>query len=335
MNRTLHITNHIGTIANINNVFKLLGEPSKLSTIKYPLPLHINSDYANILWNHYASISNDFDTVIITDIALYARPFLQNMDKHSLHIIIYVTNRFDWGLFSKNHPDYPYFIDLYRNWSKTPRVTFCADNRYDQYYCQLENVHFYYKDIIRLTPPLREPVASITQRAFLHARGTPIYFYGETLSNQGVEYDIFGPGHTKYRDTSHIAEYKAIIHLPYQSNIQSLWENLGYSIVYCIPSQTFLEQLVFENHWYFWEEYQQNWEYIKKDKEIVMKSISLAEWYQPELADMFVFFDSWEDLGEKWGTVDFESKKSIIWEYMNTNNQLYANRWKRLLMSRY
>ena len=67
--------------------------------------------------------------------------------------------------------------------------------------------------------------------------------------------------------------------------------------------------------------------------ELVLNSISLAEWYQPELADMFVFFDSWEDLGEKWITVDFEKMKSIIWDYMNANNQLYKNRWKRLLES--
>jgi len=57
MNRVLHITNHVGTIANLNNVFALLGKPQILSTIKCPLRLHISEEYANILSKHYTEVT--------------------------------------------------------------------------------------------------------------------------------------------------------------------------------------------------------------------------------------------------------------------------------------
>lgn len=71
------------------------------------MQLHISPEYADILWTSYQDIAKEFDTVIITDTAMYARAFLQNMDKHTLNIIIYITNRFDWGLFDTHDYDRP------------------------------------------------------------------------------------------------------------------------------------------------------------------------------------------------------------------------------------
>jgi hypothetical protein len=332
MKKALHITNHIGTIANIQNVFTLLGELDKLVTIKCPLQLHISQEYANILWISYEEIVRDFDTIIITDTAMYARAFFQNLDKHNLRIIVYVTNRFDWGFFDTHEYDRPAYTQLYVEMSKHPRVVFCADNRYDQYYCSLSNIQFYYGDVVRLTPSrsllynhhssakTSDEFHKINTKdtAFIYNRGSPIYLYMNLLNNQ-IPFEIYGRDYGAYRDITHISEYKCIIHLPYQTNIQSLWENLGYNNVYMIPSRRYIEELITTMADYYWEE--------RRD----FKSLDLAEWYQPELSDLFVYFDSIEDLYMKFYNTDFSEKRNNISKYMDYHNVLYIHKWKGLL----
>lgn len=322
--KVLHITNHVGTIANLNNVFTLLGKPEILFTIKCHLRLHISQEYADILWKSYSEIARDFDTIVITDTAMYSRAFLQNMDKHRLNIVIYVTNRFDWGFFDTHEYDRPAYTNLLVDASKNPRVRFCADNRYDQYLCGLNNIQFYYGDIIRLTPPLREPAHSIYQKAFVYDRGTPLYSYINAMPDNRIDYDVFGGGHPRFRDMEHVSEYRCIFHLPYQTNVQALWENLGYCNIYLIPSKRFITELITTVDWYYWEE-------KSKGGELLQKSIELAEWYQPELAEFFVYFDSWEDIRVKFYDTDFVEKKRVLYEYMQKNNRTQIGRWRHML----
>lgn len=327
LNKVLHITNHVGTIANLNNVFKLLGKPQILTTIKCPLRLHISEEYANILWQFYESIAHDFDTIVITDTVMYSRAFLQNMDKHNLNIIIYVTNRFDWGFFETHEHDRPAYTQLLVNASRHPRVRFCADNRYDQYLCSQIDIRFYYGDIIRLTPPLGELVFPIYEKAFVYDRGSPLNWYINAMPDNRIDYDVFGGGgHPRFRNMEHISEYKCIFHLPYQTNVQSLWENLGYCNIYLIPSKRFITELISNAHWYYWEE-------KVKGGELLQKSIDLAEWYQPELSEFFVYFDFWEDIHDKFYNTDFIAKKRALHEYMIKHNKVHLNRWNNLLES--
>ena len=328
--KVLHITNHVGTIANLKNVFSLLGKPQILSTIKCPLMLHISEEYANILWKSYSDIAKDFTTVVITDTAMYSRAFLQNMDKHHLNVIVYVTNRFDWGFFDTHEYDRPAYTKLLSDASRNPRVRFCADNRFDQYLCSTNNIHFYYGDIVRLTPIVREPVLPIYQKAFVYDRGTPLHCYINAMPDNKIEYDVFGNrgGHQPFRDIADISEYRCIFHLPYQTNVQMLWENLGYGNIYLIPSKRFITELITTIHWYYWEEKVNGEERLKK-------SIELAEWYQPELAEFFVYFDSWEEIHSKFYDTNFLEKKRALYKYMHKNNKDQACRWRHLLESLY
>jgi len=314
--------------------------------------LHISEEYANILWKSYSDIAKDFTTVVITDTAMYSRAFLQNMDKHHLNVIIYVTNRFDWGFFDTHEYDRPVYTKLLSEASRTSRVRFCADNRFDQYLCSnINNIQFYYGDIVRLTPIVREHVLPIYQKAFVYDRGTPLHCYINAMPDNRIEYDVFGNGggHQPFRDIADISEYRCIFHLPYQTNVQMLWENLGYGNIYLIPSKRFITELITTIHWYYWEEKVNASENLSSQnvgsshifssnanengEERLQKSIELAEWYQPELAEFFVYFDSWEDIHSKFYDTDFVEKKRALYKYMQKNNKSQARRWAHLLNS--
>jgi hypothetical protein len=121
------------------------------------------------------------------------------------------------------------------------------------------------------------------------------------------------------------------LHLPYQTNIQSLWENLGHQIVYFIPSLTFLYTILFES-WYYWEEK------FLKPTELILKSVELSEWYQVEHTELFVYFDSWEDLAIKYeyyleNNQALIEKKKKIREYLVESNHIHLDKWRGILDS--
>jgi hypothetical protein len=330
----LHITNHIGTTRNVENVFSTIQQDKafRLHTEKCHFPLYIHLTQANDIFNQYMTRESfrEYHTLIFTDICMYARPFLQNIEDHSMNIILYVTNRFDWGAWYNGDTNYN---ALYAAVSKHPRVRFIADNRYDQYYAgELHGIRFFYPDLVRLTPKIQpyspRKIHFHNAKLFIYNRGTFLRHYQHWL--HGIEYDVYGyDGYSRYKDENHIAEYMAYLHLPYQTNIQSLWENLGFQIIYFIPSKSFLTTILFDE-WYHWEEK------YRKPFNVTYKSIELSEWYQEEHTDLFVFFDSWEDLTVKYrfylenNTALIEKKKKI-YDYLTISNRIHLEKWGHLL----
>jgi hypothetical protein len=330
----IHITNHIGTTRNVENVFQFLQIPEQITTEKCNLPLYIHLTQADDIFLQYTSREDfqKYNTLIFTDICMYARPFLQNIDNHTLNIIVYVTNRFDWGAWYNGDANYN---ALYSLVSRHHRVRFIADNRYDQYYAgTLHDIQFSTNDLVRLTPKIADFIPGKMYlhncKLFIYNRGTFIKHYGHYL--HGVEYDVYGyDGYQRYKDEAHIAEYMGFLHLPYQTNIQSLWENLGHQIVYFIPSRCFLFTILFES-WYYWEEK------FLKPVDLILKSVQLSEWYQEEHFELFVYFDSWEDLAVKYeyyleNNDALIEKKKKIRDYMMVSNNVHLEKWRNVLDS--
>ena len=333
--KILHLTNHIGTTKSINAVFKQLDMTNNLITEKCYDNYYINKTEANHFSETYKEKIKEYDVIIFTDTSMTARPFLQNIDHHNCIIIVYITNRFDWGMFGFRDEEY---YHLYSELSRHPRVFFCADNTYDQYYATQHNIHFFYNNPIKLIPNLvidqtidqQNQTQSQTQnknKMCIFDRGTPFEIYKIIMNELQIEYDIFGEKYKPYRDVTHICEYKGILHLPYQTNIQSLWENLGYNIIYFIPSKKFIYELIRTTNWYYWEE-------KTRSPELFVKSIELSEWYIPENEILFVYFDSWENLKDKLNNITHEEmleKKTKISEFMKISNMLQLEKWKKIL----
>jgi hypothetical protein len=328
MKQILHITNHIGTTKNINSVFKQLNLFENLKTENCPHGFYIDSVQANNIWNNYKEYIHKYNILIFTDTSMVARPFLQNIDDHECLIIIYITNRFDWGIWNKDDLEY---YKLYSSMSTHKRVRFCSDNNYDQYYAEQNNISFYFDKPIKLIPYLQDTIINENKinnnKLFIYSRGTSYEKYKDFLYNNKIEHDVFGGNYSFYRDFEHISEYKAFLHLPYQVNIQTLWECLGYNIVYFIPSKTFIYDLIKNTSWYYWEE-------KTRINNLFIKSIEIAEWYTTENEDLFFYFDSWEDLKEKIiNLTDYEliAKKKIISDFMKLNNHVNIKKWKNLI----
>lgn len=322
----LHLTSHVGTIKNIENVFKMLNIGNKLITQSLiDKSYYYNEKTANEIWEHYSDKLNGISVLIFTDTSMIARPFLQNLEKHDCLIIVYVTNRFDWGIWGFRDDLY---YKLYADSSIHERVIFCADNNYDQYYAMAHNIKFAF-DSIKLTPIISETVLLPSKnKFFIYNRGTKINKYEQYLKNRNIDYDLYGEGFDRFKNNQSICEYKGFIHLPYQVNIQSLWENLGHFIIYFIPSKKFITELIRQdNSWYYWEE-------KNRPNDLLMKSITLSEWYNETNQDVFEYFESWDDLKYKIENMNDEyllNKKHKIKNFIEKSNASNFEKWKIML----
>jgi hypothetical protein len=325
--KALHLTSHIGTIKNIQNVFDYLNINDNLVTQNSCYnSYYMNETKANEIWHHYSDKLDEFSILIFTDTSMVARPFLQNINKHNCLIIIYVTNRFDWGIWGFEDKAY---YKLYSEMSRNNRVIFCSDNNYDQYYAKTKNINFMYETAINLTPKISKNIILYTKnKFFIYNRGTKIENYKKNLIDLNINYDLFGEGFNRYNNIEHICEYKGFIHLPYQTNIQSLWENLGYFIIYFIPSKIFIQELITKTSWYYWEE-------KNKSYDLLIKSIELSEWYNINNKDIFEYFDSWDHLKYKIENMNDEyiiQKKLTIKNFIENSNIQNIEKWKNIIL---
>ena len=363
--KILHITNHPGTIQNINQVATYINT-SYYTTTSQGIQLDITTRPWN--YGYYVSklradeifktfqeqnIISRYDILLFTDTSMYALPFLQNLDSHHCGIIIYITNRFDWGMQEIHNPyERREYYNLFSQATRIAgnRVQIIADNEYDIFYTKTRaQIEFAFPKCIRQSPYIINSnlVAPIHSKFFIQNRGTDISSYAGILDGLEIQYDIFDTIN-RYRDKAHIAEYIGVLHLPYQVNIQSLMENLGAGIIHYIPSKSFFRKLLadkqldkqldnqLDNHWYYWEERGQ-------PAHLLEQSIELAEWYSPELAPWFIYFDSWEELAAIYRASASKSIQNIrtranIIQWVQSNNADNISKWiilfQRFLASR-
>ena len=116
-----------------------------------------------------------------------------------------------------------------------------------------------------------------------------------------------------------IADFRAVIHVPYAWSNMALFEAWKCGIVYIIPSKTFL--LSMED--IFWSP--------PYDKKV----LDLSEWYRPEHRSLFVFFDSWDELqaivhsGHELTNI-LTSKKALIADANKHREKQSVESWKNL-----
>lgn len=340
--KTLHLTNHIGTKRNLENVFQYLKISNKLFTENlnsnnFLYSNKIDYNEINEVWENYKYKIKEYECLFFSDTIMYALPFLKNIDNHNLKIIIYITNRFDFSIQDeKIRLEYAFLLNNYPINQLNTRVIFCSDNKYDQYYASLYGIKFFFSDILRLTPFINEELnLPSNEKLFVFNRGNQIFNYNSFLIRENIDFEIFGPEYKRYKDELEVSSYLGYLHLPYQTNIQSLWENLGFSIIFFVPSKSFMKKLVGLNWYYFEEKF-----FIdnkKNGSKLLDISIELSEWYQPENSDFFEFFDSWNHLKEiveeyKNNIEKIKQKKSKIKELLKLSNKINIKKWEKLIM---
>ncbi len=280
------------------------------------LPIaNFNAEKANLIWYEHRHYFSSFDAIFVSHLSTWSRVFLQN--NWTKPLFVWFFFRFDYDI-----DDRAAYHDLLRQAKSMPNVKFFAATETDRVYAE-EKLGF--------AIPVIKPFVYINNdsKTAIPCDGETFYLVGK--HNESLFADKLRElGVSIYRQdwTTAIPDLrsvKAIIHFPYVFATRSFIENLAVGNVYFLPTQRLLNELRGSLS-YFWDST------LSQDHH---GNYDLTEWYSPEHNQLFVYFDSLEelrDLQRSPGLNDtIAEKKMAIREFVQRQNDRALREWTELL----
>lgn len=317
--RILHITHHLGCDENIKFVCKNLGY--ELETQFANWSYNVDKELAVKVYNQHKDYYNSFDLIITSDTASLARIFLQNGFKGKL--LIWVCNRFDYYVHPSENafPD-DEFYELFRGASYLSNVKVYSYTKFEHEYAEKYRNVLWQNKTLKPCGFIDEDVNFVStipnkENLFFITR----YYNDNIFMDLKAKCDELNiPNYRgQYNGPLDLKGVKGIIHIPYAWSNLALFENWHLGNVYFIPSEEFLLKLKAKGN-FFWSP--------PFDEEFIRSS----EWYLPEHKELFMYFNSFEELKQL--TEDEElinKKKQIIKEFIPKYSIEMLNKWREAI----
>jgi hypothetical protein len=329
--KILHLALHKGCLNDFEQVAKELSvdvtswfiqsDPARFDEYARGNAIYnIGFERANRVWKKHKDYFNQFDVIMTSDTAPLSRIFLQNGWQKPL--IIWICNRFDYfdrESLDCNFPDTHYY-DLIRNAAYAPNVKIISYTPYEYHYAAAKGVQIGTRTI--------KPIGCLptsTDHTFKSAipttidQGNSLFLYPrlEAMQIEFVQQQCLQHGITTYSDVYNgpedLKNFKGILYFPYQWSNLALFENIQYGFIHFVPSKLFIQK------------------YHHSIRSIGdYHNMHLCEWYCDEFKDLFVYFDSWDDLAQKIKTTDYKTLSTKIKIRAQAHRKEMLIRWKHV-----
>ncbi len=332
--KILHLSLHRGCIEEFEGVAKVLSLdltswflqdlPSKFldGQTEGNSVYNMGHDRAEKIWAIHSEYFKTFDAVITSDTAPLSRIFLQNgWDKP---LLIWICNRFDYydgASLDCDFPDQEYY-DLFQKATKQSNVKMIAYNEFEHHYARRKGID---TGSLTITPcglfnktPGRTLIPSeiVKENTFF----LPPYHNETIFMNLSEKCRRLGiPNYCgRYAGASDLKDFKGLIHIPYAWSNLAFFENIRQGIPYFIPSLKFFKKLAVMPNFFL-----PNISYLVNDG-----WYHLTEWYSPEHAEVFTYFDSWSDLKNKVNQADLPALREKVKAYAKKYEEKTLQKWR-------
>ena len=258
---------------------------------------HVPGDRADAwMAAHREHCEGQYDVIIFGDTIALSRPYLQGRCPAAM--VLYVSNRYDYAL----HDDaaWPRLLADAVTW---PRVRVAQNNLAEQWYAtRFRNADLrvfdyipssggisplqcdIYADAGTELPPANDATLYVLNK--LHAERLLI----QPLQVLGIQLPVL-PGH--YGGQLALAN-RLVVHAPYQTNTMTLFEALRVNVTFLLPSLPLFRAWMDAGLATIGDKTSSSF-FTSADLSVAdMRSV--VDWYRPELAHLFHFFDCLEDL---------------------------------------
>lgn len=337
--RLLHLTLHKGCYNEIQYVFTKLGHDITsmyFTDGEYSLEhggdtiFRVSHERAQKVWELYKDYFYQFDGIITSDTCPISRPFLQN--RWDRILIIWVCNRFDY-IMPPEHID-PEYFQLIRDVRSWPLRRIFGFTEVEKIWARhLRNVEL--EDLVirpqgknLMSEGLRKtysPFDPVGNRETIY-----VPLYGNETNMMDLRGKIeelgFSAESVKFSHVSELLKYKAVVTIPYGWSTLTLFERMQLGIVCFVPSLRFITQMFNEaehphRKWWFQPPF-----YLEHPERL-----KDSEWYCEYHRDIFVYFDSWDDLSWRLRTTDYESMTAKLLEHGAKHEQLVLEQWREVM----
>lgn len=313
--KILHVSFHKGCIGDINNVARLLS--LDISVMKADWDYLITHDRAAAIWDKYKEYFNTFDIILTSDTAPLSRIFLQN--NYSGKLIIWICNRFDYPN-RDGFPDSEYF-SLWNNNLNNKKIKLISYTPFEYLYARQRGVNlsdFTIKPISGITQ--KELVSSIPESVDKKSTFFIPPYHNDTIY-MNLHQKCLSMGIScytgRYSGPLDLQDFKGIIHIPYAWSNLALFEGINLGIPYLIPSSDFLIELSRISNFFWSPPFQ-------------IPNLKYSEWYCEEFSNVFVYFNSWEDLSKKIKSINYEEIKNNLKIISKKHHITQLEKWSKI-----
>ena len=312
---------------NLDLIFKKFDDGISKGSAIYS----VGHNKAKKAWEVFKDYYMKFDIIITSDTAPISRVFLQNgWPDLNKKLIIWVCNRFDYYDHASKDclfPDREYY-DLIRGANQQKNVHIMGYTKFENYYGKyMKNTNFG-NDVTKPIGMLSKKVWNYKSNPDREIKGKkikilffiPPYHNDTKMMNLSAQLNNLGISNYngRYNGPLELADFKGVIHIPYAWSNLALFEAFQLGIIYFIPSKKFIQELA-KSPKFFWSP--------PKKPEL----FHLSEWYDEKHKNLFVFFDSWDDLKRKIANTNYGKKKGILLEFGKKHKREMLDKWRKLL----
>jgi len=325
--KVLHVTFHKGCQNDLEYVL------SRIENINYDTftfdddgnqKYNITTQRANTIWNKYKHIFNEYDCIITSDTAPLCRIFIEN--NWNKKLIIWICNRFDYShrpVIDGPFPDKDY-LEMFQKAHYMKNVNIIGYTLFENIYCKLVYNIDIGSDVITPSGGISNIYENFTHKPELNdIYFIPPYHNDTTCMNVSNILDNLKISNYcgRYDGPIDLTNYKAVVHIPYAWSNLALFESFTLGIIYFIPSIEFLLQIAKRSTFFWSPPYKNN-------------LIQYSEWYNSKHTNLFIYFNSWEDLLLKMSELDYDKHKEILKDFSNKNCNDCIEKWKNLLQNK-
>lgn len=313
--KILHVSYHKGCIGDLNNVAKLLN--LDISVMPANWDYLISHDRASEIWLKHKDYFNTFDTIITSDTAPLSRIFLQN--NYQGKLIIWICNRFDYPN-RDGFPDSEYFY-LWNNNLNNEKVKIISYTPFEYIYARQRGIN--------LSSFTIKPISGITQEELISSIPSSIdkksTFFIPPYHNDNIYMNLSQKCQSlgiscytgRYNGPLDLKDFRGVIHIPYAWSNLALFEGINLGIPYLIPSINFLIEMSRKNNFFWSPPFQ-------------IANLRYSEWYCEELNNLFIYFNSWEDLRNKTNNYNRDKLKDKLYSYSKIHRETELEKWKNI-----
>jgi hypothetical protein len=279
-------------------------------------PYNITHEIAEEAWRKHQDRFKGVDLVITSDTAPLSRILLQN--GFGGRLLIWVSNRFDYWA-GDGRPDKEYY-DLIRSIPKRPNVKIIGNTAFEGIYAKrFRGVDWGNDEILKPVCAIPPPTAK--------GGGIPRAFYIPPYHNETIFMDLSKHCNEmgldtecgRYDQLGDLRGFRGVIQIPYAWSTLALFERWALGLPQLIPSRRFLLELSRQEKFWWQDSY-------------AMSEIDLSEWYDPENAGAFVFFDGWNDLIRVTHNDELLSNhRQKVEKFNDRHTKRYMEEWRKVI----
>lgn len=331
--KILHISHHIGCFRDQQYALNKLG--FEVINLKfYDNVFTVTENVANNFWETYKNIINSCDYILISDTSPISRCIFQNFRDFKGKLIIWICNRFDYGMM--NEPNYYDMIKAFKNNS---RVKFVASTFWEKIWCLKYGI-----DILDV--PVINPLGKVDLNLEKYIPSSRIYDEWYNNSSNITEADVYVPFYhndnvffnmgsfltnngitvcnTTFKNPNELKNIKCCVTLPDTFCKWFSFESIHLALPVILPSKEFLLELCKRSNYIFNMTGYGGAELMTDDL------IKLSEWYNPKFDTCRIYFNSFDEIPSLIKFIDKQKMSDVFKECSNSHENAILNKWKNV-----